>query len=62
MTTRLTSPVKRELDIAGEKYTLTIAPGGFKLVLKGKRKGTELAWVSLQPRSRHGTASRHTGT
>ena len=62
MTTRLTSPVKRELDIAGEKYTLTIAPDGFKLVLKGRRKVTELPWDSLRPRSRHGTASHRTGT
>jgi hypothetical protein len=62
MTTRLRSPVKRELDIAGEKYTLTIAPEGFKLVLKGKRKGTELPWDSLRPRSPHGSASHHTGT
>jgi len=77
MTTRLTSPIKRELDISGQKFTLTVAPDGFKLVLKGKRKGIELGWdsivngdaalssaltASLQPRSRHGTPSHHTGT
>ena len=47
MTTRLTTPLKRELDISGQKYTLTIAPEGFKLVLKGKRKGLEFAWDAL---------------
>lgn len=47
MTTKLTCAFKRELDINGEKYTLTVAPEGFKLVLKGKRKGVELAWSSL---------------
>ena len=47
MTTRLSAPLKRELDIAGEKYTLTVAPEGLRLVLKGKRKGVELAWQSL---------------
>ena len=47
MTTKLTSAFKRELDINGEKYTVTISPEGFKLVLKGKRKGIELAWASL---------------
>jgi hypothetical protein len=47
MTTKLTCAFKRELDINGEKYTLTVAPEGFKLVLKGKRKGVELAWTSL---------------
>ena len=61
MTTRLTTPIKRELDIAGEKYTLTVAPEGFKLVLKGKRKGTELPWESLQPRSRPGNSSHRSG-
>ena len=47
MTTKLTQAFKRELDINGEKYTLTVAPEGFKLVLKGKRKGVELAWGAL---------------
>jgi hypothetical protein len=47
MTTKLTCAFKRELDLNGEKYTLTVAPEGFKLVLKGKRKGIELAWSSL---------------
>jgi hypothetical protein len=47
MTTRLTTPLKRELDIGGEKYTLTVAPEGFKLVLKGKRKGIELGWEPI---------------
>jgi hypothetical protein len=47
MTTKLTCAFKRELDIDGQKYTLTVAPEGFKLVLKGKRKGLELAWNSL---------------
>ena len=47
MTTKLTSAFKRELDINGDKYTVTISPEGFKLVLKGKRKGVELAWNQL---------------
>ena len=47
MTTKLTSAFKRELDINGDKYTVTISPEGFKLVLKGKRKGLELAWNQL---------------
>ena len=47
MTTKLTAPFKREIDIDGEKHTLTVTPEGFKLVLKGKRKGMELAWRSL---------------
>lgn len=47
MTTKLTSPFKRELEVNGEKYTLTLAPEGFKLVAKGRRKGVELAWTSI---------------
>ena len=47
MTTKLASPFKRELDVNGEKYTLTLSPEGLKLVAKGKRKGVELAWTSL---------------
>ena len=47
MTTKLTSAFKRELDINGEKYTLTVSPEGFKLVVKGKRKGIELPWASI---------------
>ncbi len=47
MTTKLTNAFKRELDVKGEKYTLTVSPEGFKLVLKGKRKGIELAWAQI---------------
>ena len=47
MTTKLQQPFKRELDLNGEKYTLTMTPEGFKLVLKGKRKGVELTWASI---------------
>lgn len=47
MTTKLTNAFKRELDINGDKYTLTVSPEGFKLVLKGKRKGVEINWNHL---------------
>jgi hypothetical protein len=47
MTTKLQNPFKRELELNGEKYTLTITPEGFKLVQKGKRKGIELTWASI---------------
>ena len=47
MTTKLTNSFKRELDLNGEKYTVTLSPEGFKLVQKGKRKGIELAWQSI---------------
>jgi hypothetical protein len=47
MTTKLNAPFKREIDLNGEKYTLTVTPEGFKLVSKGKRKGIEIAWAQL---------------
>jgi hypothetical protein len=45
--TRLDKPLKREIEIAGKPYMLTIAPEGLKLVPKGKRKGHELSWDAL---------------
>ena len=47
MTTKLARPFKRELEINGEKYTLTLDPDGLKLVAKGRRKGIELKWDAL---------------
>jgi hypothetical protein len=47
MTTKLNAPFKRELEVNGEKYTLTVSPEGFKLVQKGKRKGVELQWTAI---------------
>jgi hypothetical protein len=47
MTTKLEGPLKRELKIGRVDYTLTIAPEGMTLALKGKRKGLELAWTDL---------------
>ena len=47
MATKLDKPLKRELDIAGKPYMLTIGPRGFKLVPKGRRKGVEIAWEDI---------------
>jgi hypothetical protein len=47
MTTRLEGALRREVDIAGEPYTLTLTPEGLKLVRKGRRRGLELAWSAL---------------
>jgi hypothetical protein len=47
MTTKLNSPVRREVLIEGEPYVVTIAYDGLKLVPKGRRKGYELSWKSL---------------
>ena len=47
MTTKLEKPIKRELDVSGVVYTVTIAPDGIKVVEKGKRKGRELSWDTI---------------
>jgi hypothetical protein len=47
MTTKLTGPLKREIEIQGSAYTLTIAPDAMSLVLKGRRKGFDLQWSDL---------------
>jgi hypothetical protein len=47
MMTKLDKPIRRELQIGEQLYTLTIAPDGLKLVEKGRRKGIELAWTAL---------------
>jgi hypothetical protein len=45
--TKLDKPMRRELQIGDQVYTLTIGPDGLKLVEKGRRKGIELAWTAL---------------
>jgi hypothetical protein len=47
MATKLDKPLKREIDIEGKPYMLTITPQGLKLVPKGRRKGQELTWNAL---------------
>ena len=45
--TKLDKPMRREVQIGDQVYTLTIGPDGLKLVEKGRRKGIELAWTAL---------------
>ena len=45
--TPLDKPLRRELTVADEVYTLTLTPDGLKLVPKGRRKGLELRWLDL---------------
>jgi hypothetical protein len=47
MATKLEKTLKREISIDGEAYMLAISPEGLKLVVKGRRKGVELAWKDL---------------
>lgn len=45
--TPLDKPLRRELEIDGQPYTLTVDPDGLKLVEKGRRKGIALRWQDL---------------
>ena len=47
MATKLEKPLRREIQIDGKPYMLTLTPEGLKLVPKGHRKGLELAWSAL---------------
>ena len=47
MATKLDKSLKREIDIDGRPYMLTLSPDGMKLVPKGKRNGLEIAWKDL---------------
>lgn len=47
MTTKLDGPLRREVDVEGQAYTLTIDPDGLRLVPKGRRKGLELRWAEM---------------
>ncbi len=47
MATKLDKPIKRELELDGRLYTVTISPTGVKIVAKGRRKGHELSWERI---------------
>ena len=47
MATKLEKPLRREIDVKGAPYIVTISPEGLKLTGKGKRKGLEIAWVDM---------------
>ena len=47
MATKLRGVLKREIEIDGEPYTLSIEAAGLRLVPKGRRKGYELKWTSF---------------
>ena len=47
MATKLDKAIRRELEIGGTTYMITLAPEGLKVVPKGKRKGVELDWERI---------------
>jgi hypothetical protein len=47
MATKLNKQLKREIDVDGKPYMITLSPEGVKLTEKGKRLGREHTWKSL---------------
>ena len=47
MTTKLEKTLKREIEIKGEIYIVTISPEGVKVTGKGKRNGPSVAWTDF---------------
>ena len=47
MTTKLDKSLKREIQIKGNPFVVTIDPEGLKLVGKGRRKGLEIRWDEM---------------
>jgi hypothetical protein len=47
MTTKLDKPLKREIVVGEQPYTVTLDAQGLKLVEKGRRKGVELLWKDI---------------
>ena len=47
MATKLDKLLKREIDIDGKPYMVSLSPDGVKLTEKGKRKGLGVSWKGL---------------
>jgi hypothetical protein len=47
MATKLNKLLKREIDVDGKPYMVTLSPEGVKLTEKGKRLGREHSWKAL---------------
>jgi hypothetical protein len=47
MATKLEKPLKRELEIGGQAFIVTLAPDTLSLVGKGRRKGLEIRWDEM---------------
>ena len=52
MSTKLEKTIRREIEIDGEPFTVSISPEGFRLTKKRFRSGVALSWKTLW--SKHG--------
>ena len=47
MATKLDKTIKREIELDGQAYMVSITPDGVKLTQKGFRKGKGMSWKTL---------------
>jgi hypothetical protein len=45
--TKLDKQLKREIDVNGVAFMVTLTPEGLKVVQKGRRNGPELTWEQI---------------
>jgi hypothetical protein len=57
MATKLDKTIKREIEMDGTTFTVTISPEGVKLTQKGFRKGPEMTWKELAARGEGGSTA-----
>ncbi len=51
MTTRLSAPLRREIEIDGEAYTIVITTTGIRLTRKRFREGRFVTWKAVRDSS-----------
>jgi hypothetical protein len=61
MTTKLNKQLKREIEVDGKPYMITLTPEGVKLTEKGKRLGREHTWKGLLGAGGGGSGSGASG-
>jgi hypothetical protein len=47
MSTKLDKTIRREIEIDGEAFTISISPEGFRLTKKRFRSGVALSWKTV---------------
>ncbi|QAU22836.1 hypothetical protein EO087_01575 [Dyella sp. M7H15-1] len=45
--TPLDKPLKRQIDVEGQPFTVTLDPTGIKITKKAHRNGMEVRWADL---------------
>jgi len=47
MPTKLDKTIRREIEIEGEPFTISVSPDGFRLTRKRFRSGVALSWKTV---------------